>query len=576
MAHYNNFQSQNKKYSRTRDNYNPAFNSTVSAKGEHQQTALEKNLNKYVEFLSWCRFYPDLFLDLVKPEKGGIILHPDQRTFLRCIVRFVSVYGVFPRGWGKTFDEILAAFLVCMFFPGVDVAITAQTKENAANILEDKYLEIIKYYPMLANEVIKPSFSKNVAVIPFVNLSKIDILANAQSSKGQRRKRISIEESALLNNALFEDALEPIVVIPRNTVGQYAIVDPEELNQQINFFTTAGYRASDEYVRSLNMYTGMTNLTGEFLIGSDWHLGCWYGRGDTKSQILKKKQNISAIAFAQNYASKWVGTSDNALVDINKLLNCRTISTPEHKSDGKSDYILGIDVARSVKSGNNITAVAPIKIIRYKTGKIKELRLVNIYEISGNLNFTAQAVEVKKIKKLFNATTVCVDSNGLGIGLVDELLKESLDPNTGESLGCWATLNTDAQPEINDYERCIYDLKPQSSNNEIIVNFISIVDSEKFRMLIKKQNSDYDINDSENQKENVLPFVLTDYLIEETANLQAKTLPNGKLTLEKTIKKYDKDKFSAVAYGLWYAKTFEDRIDKDDDNIEDILACMSW
>ena len=27
-----------------------------------------KNLYKYVEFCSWCRWYPDLFLDLIKKE----------------------------------------------------------------------------------------------------------------------------------------------------------------------------------------------------------------------------------------------------------------------------------------------------------------------------------------------------------------------------------------------------------------------------------------------------------------------------------------------------------------------------
>ena len=36
-----------------------------------------------------------------RKPKGGVNLHFDQRVFLRCILRFMSVYGVFPRGWGK-------------------------------------------------------------------------------------------------------------------------------------------------------------------------------------------------------------------------------------------------------------------------------------------------------------------------------------------------------------------------------------------------------------------------------------------------------------------------------------------
>ena len=34
--------------------------------------------------------------------------------------------------------------------------------------------------------------------------------------------------------------LEPIPNIPRRTIGREALVNPEELNGQINFFTTSG------------------------------------------------------------------------------------------------------------------------------------------------------------------------------------------------------------------------------------------------------------------------------------------------------------------------------------------------
>lgn len=58
----------------------------------------QQNLDKWVEFVSWARWHPDLFLDLITPETGGIRLDLDQRVFIRTLVRFVSVYAVFPRG----------------------------------------------------------------------------------------------------------------------------------------------------------------------------------------------------------------------------------------------------------------------------------------------------------------------------------------------------------------------------------------------------------------------------------------------------------------------------------------------
>jgi ribonucleoside-diphosphate reductase alpha chain len=69
----------------------------------------ERHVENYNDFISWCRWYPDLFLDLIKPEMGGITLHADQRLFMRSIMRFQAVYGVLPRGYGKcvTRDSIV-------------------------------------------------------------------------------------------------------------------------------------------------------------------------------------------------------------------------------------------------------------------------------------------------------------------------------------------------------------------------------------------------------------------------------------------------------------------------------------
>lgn len=215
MSSYNNFQSDNAKFTNkeSRNNYNPEFNNTVSAKGVKEEDSFNENLEKYTNFVSWARWYPDLFLDLIKPKTGGIKLHPDQRTFLRATVRFASFYGVFPRGFGKTFNEVLAMFITAILFPAIQLSLTAQTKESASELLKDKHDEIIGYYPWFKNEIYKTSFSKNDAEVKFVNDSRIDILANSKTSLGQRRKRIMIEEAALLNDELFQDVLEPIVEV---------------------------------------------------------------------------------------------------------------------------------------------------------------------------------------------------------------------------------------------------------------------------------------------------------------------------------------------------------------------------
>ena len=514
-----------------------------------------KNLYNYYEFISWARWYPDLFIDLLRTEKSNFNMHFDQRVFLRSDVRFMNMYGTFSRGYAKTFNEVLSCVIVAILFPQIELAISAQTKENAADLLKSKFNEIRNKFPLIENELEKePKFIKGDALIQFKNGSSIDAIANAQTTKGQRRRRLKIEEAALLNNELYQDALEPVTEVPRYTVGKMALVDPQELNQQIHFFTTSGFRGSDEYQRSIDMYDNMCELKGQIVLGASWMLPCWYGRGSNKSQILRKKSTSSPIAFAQNYEQEWVGSSDGALVDINKLMNCRTLTTPMinfNKLD--EEFYLGVDVARSQKATNNQSSIAIGRVIRNKeSNRIVSIEIPNIMTVSNAMNFSAQACLVKKTKKNFFAKEVIADGNGLGAGLIDELLKESYDPITGEYLGCWNTMNTDNQPEVRDAEKCLFDMKAQHFQSKVVADFIDAVESGKLKLLEKKQDTDFSPKDKQNMDLRVLPYIQTDLLFEEIANLKLKHMTNGALSVEKVVKKVDKDRFSALSYLIFY------------------------
>lgn len=516
---------------------------------------IENNLDKWIEFSSWMLWYPDLFLDLLRPKEGGITLHPDQRIFLRCATRFFSIYGCFPRGWGKTWDEVASLFIIAIRYPNIELSLSAQTKDNSAELLKDKAQELLRQYPLLNNEISgKVKFQKGDAEINFKNGAKIDVLANSQNSKGQRRKRINIEESALLNAELFDDALKPIVEVSRYTCGKLALINPEELNQQIHYFTTPGWRGSDEYNRNIQMIRNMIDLKGEMVLGADWRLGSWYGRGSSKSQILEKKKTMSPTAFAQNYGGKWTGSSDSALINVNRFLNSRVLTKAELKTSNYADeYYIGVDVARSQNSNNNQSSVCVGKVNRDKeTNKIITVDIVNVLNVSNTINFTGQAIIIKKLKEAYNAKAVIVDGNGLGAGLVDELLKTNIDPVTQQKYPCWDTINTDNKPEVNNAEKCVYDLKAQSAQTRIITNFIDMVDAGKIRLLEKREVG---VNYKDIESE-LVPFVQTDLLFEEVNNLKIKYLPSGALTVEKVVGKLNKDRYSALVYLLWYIMEF--------------------
>ena len=273
---------------------------------------------------------------------------------------------------------------------------------------------------------------------------------------------------------------------------------------------------------------------------------------------MKKKRNSNPIFFAQNYEQKWVGCADNALVDVNKLMATRTLEEPILEAQRETDeYYIGVDVARSENTNNNQSAIVVIKVIRNPVNKrVAELQVVNVLGVTNKMNFKNQACMIKKLKNQYHAKMVIVDGNGLGSGLVDQLLLDSYDEITGNYIGCFDTINTDNKPENPNAEKCLFDMKAQGYQTKVVSYFINAVDSGMLKMLIRKQEQDFTDKEREFYDRNVLPFVNTELLFMEIANLKLKVMAGNNLTVEKVVKKIDKDKFSALSYCIFYILEF--------------------
>ena len=589
MAWYQNYEKAETKHERFQNTSKTLYDSEgytpVKSQTEEEKGKFSHNIEQYYRFVSWGRWYPDLFLDMLRPkingELGGINLHFDQRVFLRAALRFFDMYGTFPRAWGKTFCEIAACFVASILYPGVEISLTAQTKEAAAKLLKDKYKDLIGKYPLLQNEIIDIKQAKDDVEYVFTNGSRITNLANNDSSKGQRRNRMMIEESALLDNDMYEEALKPIADMGRMTKGHLGMIDPLEQNGQIHFFTTSGFRGSTEWQRNITMFNRMLNCTGDFVLGADWKLACWFGRGQTKQQVLDTKSKYSAIKFAKNYESRWVGAVENQLVDVNKLMNIRTLTKPVlENSDPKREFVLGVDVARSANESNNKTAISVIEEIRSNNGLIKKMKLVNMYLVSNKMDVNGQACIVKRVQRTYNAKMVIVDANGLGRGLIDELFYPTTDRLSGEEYEPWTTNDPDY---CSDYDNALPILYPliakagqanAESNSTIIVNFISCVEGGKLQLLEEKKESDFDIF-KKNGINDFAPYEQTNALVDEISNLQLVHLPSGGVTVKQVLNKIDKDRYSSLAYALWWIMTYDNKLIQDNTDLLTSIARMN-
>ena len=99
-------------------------------------------------------------------------------------------------------------------------------------------------------------------------------------------------------------------------------------------------------------------------------------------------------------------------------------------------------------------------------------------------------------------------------------------------------------------------MKAQGQQTKVVSYFINAVDSNILHMLTRKQEQDFTDKEREFFDKNVAPFMNTELLFMEITNLRLKVLSGNNLKVEKVVRKIDKDKFSALSYGIFYIMEF--------------------
>ena len=145
--------------------------------------------------------YPDYYLDIIRPADSEFSLFFYQRFTLRALMRFKDVFITAPRAFSKSFITILALFLQCVFIPGRKVFMTANTKQQAAQITKEKIYEIYDHWPLLKKEIIgwelsdyPGNFGKDYVTLKFRNGSVFDVVLAGDAARGGRRHGGMIDE----------------------------------------------------------------------------------------------------------------------------------------------------------------------------------------------------------------------------------------------------------------------------------------------------------------------------------------------------------------------------------------------
>jgi len=507
------------------------------------------------KYCALWRSYPDYFLDFIRDDSCKIRLFFYQRLFLRIIFRFRRVFIVATRGTSKTYICILAMYLLCIFYPGIKLFICAPGKEQAAKMGQEKLEDIWSHFPILKNEITDYREPKDYIRLVFRNGSRMDVVQQKDATRGGRRHGGLIEEVAdeHTDGNMVNSVIIPLMADRRIAMcGGY---DPYEIHKREMYMTTAGTRQSFGFSKLKDVYNDMAAGKSALAIGAGYELPCDVELLDLEYVMEQQEdESYNPLLFAREYESVWTGSSENSLIDLDKLQRCRTLKEAEERASGKdAEYVLCYDVARAEGVLNANSALGVIKIVPKGNGEYSK-SLVNLYGIEGT-HFREQALFIKQMVALYKATILVIDANGIGRGLVDELILD-IDENP-----IYSVVNDDRfdKYKVPNSIPMIYNIVAHSKEhqNSAMYNvFVQNINGGKLKMLRTASDAKVDLlkrrgMDSEKLNEQLRPYLAVDLFCEEVMNLEYKQSGN-KTDVKQISRAIPKDKFSAIVYGLYW------------------------
>lgn len=464
--------------------------------------------------------------------------------------------------------------LRCILYPKCKLFVTSGGKEQAAGIMKEKVQEICVLIPALKKEIDwgrgQTLEGKDYVKYVFKNGSFFDNIAAKETSRGKRRHGGVIEECVGVDGDILSQVIIPTMNISRMCMD--GTTHPEEqLNKSQIYITTAGWKNSYPYDKLIQILIWqIVKPEKAMVLGGTYRIPVLVKLLDKNFiKDLKMDGTFKESSFDREYESKWSGIIEDAFFKSEIIDRNRILKQAEYEHSGRSSkgsyYIISVDVGR--KGCDTVAWV--IKCTPQPQGQcIKSF--VNIFTYN-DTHFEEQAIKLKILFYRYNAKRMVIDGNGLGIGLIDYMVKPQINPDTGETIPDFGVYND----EDNYYKKyrsniceqdAMYIIKANAPiNTEAHANAQSQLSSGKVKLLIDERTAKVKLLGTQKGKsmtpeqraEYLKPYTLTSIFKEELLNLREET-EGVNIILKQANRMIKKDKFSAFEYALYYIKQEEE------------------
>lgn len=279
--------------------------------------------------------------------------------------------------------------------------------------------------------------------------------------------------------------------------------------------------------------------------------------------------------------SLFFGSSEKAFFDFESIDRIRKIQRAIYPrpfysllNDVKYKYeikkngeirLLAMDIATQGGSKNDATCFVVIQLV--PTSNNQYIRnIVYATTLDGGHTFD-QALKARRLFEDFDCDYIVIDTNGVGVGVYDNLVIEQIDDERNTVYPAWTCINDKPMAE-----RCkdpnapelIYSIKASAKfNSDAAVYLRDCIKRGKLRLLLNEIDATDILNKSKSYQnlaveDQILfqePFYQTTAMITEMINLDY-SINDGKIKVSE-VSGMRKDRYSSVSYGNYVANELE-------------------
>lgn len=556
--------------------YSKAQRKWVDTDKERKQNYDAYNADACALLVSYWRWYPDKFLDLIESENSDYSLELIQRVNLRAFCRYQNVFVTGSRGTTKTYAVFLSDLVKGVLWPGIQQAYYGPSLKQTADICAKTWKQIEKNYPMLAALWNVVSMSSDRFVLETKFGSRISITA----MRGDNIHCVTAEEAAQEETGQqfdydqFEAVVTPAVRLLR-MVGKKP--DTNFPQNQFQYITSAGSQQNRAFEKRLSAYKEMREGKSAFAIDIPSAVSVVSGIR-TISWLRKLKGDLTPDKYLREAESIWTGTSENPILKDLTLTQSKTLTMMEYSHCGnpKSIYVIGNDNSYR-DGGNNAKCAYAVFRCDPKDGieaGTFDKKLVYVQDNPPPKEALEQARQLKAFwlrytMKNAEPAYIAIDARAYGTSVIEFLhkdLKDGLPP-----LCC---MNHDyAELELPGALPVIYPIIATGGFNEGVHDsdaaMIEYAEREwehgNVQMLIsniqeglKAYKLFHKIKTDEMDVAISYPYLKTRELCGQIGNLKKRMSGFG-FTEERISKSIQRDMWSATKYALRVIKILEDR-----------------